>query len=90
MGSATGTFGLPGIRENAYFMRTLPEAIAFRNRVIDCLEEGSRMPKSPERTARLKFAVVGRGAVGVELACDLRDLLNDIVPRSIRTSRRSR
>ena len=44
------------------------------------------MPKSPERTARLKFAVVGGGAVGVELACDLRDLLNDIVPRGIRTS----
>lgn len=81
LGSATGTFGLPGIGENAYFMRSLPEAIAFRNRVIDCLEEGSRMPKSPERTARLTFAVAGAGPSGVELACDLRDLLNDIVPR---------
>lgn len=80
LGAVGNTFGIPGIAEHAYGMRTLTDAIAFRNRVIDCLEAGSRMPKSPERTARLTFAVVGAGPTGVELACDLKDFLDEILP----------
>jgi len=76
LGSVTGTFGLPGIAEHAWFMRTLPEAIAYRNRVISCLEEASRMPPGPDRAARLTFAVAGAGPTGVELACDLVDFLD--------------
>lgn len=79
LGSVTGTFNLPGIARHAWFMRTLPEAIAFRNRVIDCLEEASRMPPGPERTAHLTFAVAGAGPTGVELACDLSDFLDGIL-----------
>jgi NADH:ubiquinone reductase (H+-translocating) len=79
VGSVTGTFNLPGVAQNAWFMRTLPEAIAYRNRVIDCLEEASRMPKGPERAARLTFAIAGAGPTGVELSCDVSDFLDEIV-----------
>ncbi|MEK7468118.1 MAG: NAD(P)/FAD-dependent oxidoreductase [Planctomycetota bacterium] len=79
LGSVTGTFNLPGVAQNAWFMRTLPEAIAYRNRVIDCLEEASRMPKGPDRTAHLTFAIAGAGPTGVELACDVSDFLDEIV-----------
>ena len=79
LGSVTGTFNLPGVAQHSWFMRTLPEAIAYRNRVIDCLEEASRMPKGPDRTAHLTFAVAGAGPTGVELACDVSDFLDEIV-----------
>lgn len=79
LGSVTGTFNLPGIAQHAWFMRTLPEAISYRNRVIDCLEEASRMPPGPGRAALLTFAVAGAGPTGVELACDVSDFLDGIL-----------
>jgi len=79
LGRVTGTHGVPGVAEHAYFVRSLADAIAFRNRIIDCLEQGSRMPKSPERSARLTFVIAGAGPTGVELACDMKDFVNEIV-----------
>jgi NADH dehydrogenase len=81
VGSVTGTFGLPGVAEKAWFLRTLPEAIAFRNRVLDCLEEASLMPAGADRDARLTFGIAGAGPSGIELACDTRDFLDDVLRR---------
>src|SRR4029450_5098331 len=39
LGSETNFFGIPGRAEHAFTMRTLGDAIALRNRLIESLEE---------------------------------------------------
>ena len=37
-GSITYSFGMPGVEENAYFLKTLEEAVTLKNHIICCFE----------------------------------------------------
>jgi NADH dehydrogenase FAD-containing subunit len=41
VGAASNTFGINGVKENAFFMKELHQARAVRKRLIDLLEEAS-------------------------------------------------
>jgi NADH:ubiquinone reductase (H+-translocating) len=77
-GSTTQTFGTPGT-EHAFFMRELGDAIALRNHIIDCFETAAR-EKNPEIARKmLRFVVVGAGPTGVEVASEVRDLVDKVL-----------
>ncbi|HYQ44416.1 MAG TPA: NAD(P)/FAD-dependent oxidoreductase [Polyangiaceae bacterium] len=77
-GSTTQTFNTHGC-EHAFFMRELGDAIALRNHIIDCFETAAR--ESGEQLARemLRFVVIGAGPTGVEVASEMRDLIDKVL-----------
>lgn len=74
-GSETNTFGTPGVREHAFFMRELGDAIGVRNQIIESFERAARETDLPRRKELLTFVVCGAGPTGVELAAEVRDLV---------------
>ena len=78
-GSDSNTFNTPGAKEHAFFMRELGDAIAVRNQVIDCFERAARDVDPQRRRELLCFVVVGGGPTGVELAAEIRDLVDNVL-----------
>jgi len=77
-GSTTQTFNTPGC-EHAFFMRELGDAIALRNHIIDCFETAAR-ESDPELVRRmLRFVVIGAGPTGVEVASEVKDLIDKVL-----------
>jgi NADH dehydrogenase len=75
LGGVTNLAAVPGMAEHGITVRTLSDAIYLRNRALEMLEE-ARVETDPERKARqLTFVVVGGGSTGVEVAAELRDLV---------------
>ena len=77
-GSTTQTFDTPGT-EHAFFMRELGDAIALRNHVIDCFETAAREVDRELVEKMLRFVVVGAGPTGVEVASEVRDLIDNVL-----------
>lgn len=75
-GSVTETFGIPGVREHAYFLKTLEEAVALKNHIVCCFEKAAGEPDAEKRRALLTFIIVGGGATGVEYAGALAELIH--------------
>jgi NADH dehydrogenase len=77
-GSTTQTFNTPGC-EHAFFMRELGDAIALRNHIIDCFETAAREPNRALVQQMLRFVVIGAGPTGVEVASEVRDLIDQVL-----------
>lgn len=75
-GSVTSTFGVSGVEENAYFLKTLEEAVALKNHIICCFETAAREPDAERRKSLLTFVIVGGGATGVEYSGALTELIH--------------
>lgn len=75
-GSVTSTFGVPGVEEHAYFLKTLEEAVALKNHIICCFEAAARESKAERKKSLLTFVIVGGGATGVEYAGALTELIH--------------
>lgn len=74
-GSAPKFFGVAGAAEYAFALKTLEQAIALRNHIIDCFEQAAQSPNESRRRSLLTFTIVGGGATGVELAGALAELI---------------
>lgn len=71
-GSVTNDFGTPGVAENCTFLDSRADADRFRDRLLDqCLRVSRSMTLDPAADARVRVAIVGGGATGVELAAEL-------------------
>jgi len=77
-GSTTQTFNTPGC-EHAFFMRELGDAIALRNHIIDCFETAARESNRELAREMLRFVVIGAGPTGVEVASEVRDLIDKVL-----------
>lgn len=71
-GSVTNDFGTPGVSENCTFLDSRDQADRFRDKLLDqCLRVSRTMANNPDCEARVRIAIVGAGATGVELAAEL-------------------
>ncbi|MBA2263844.1 MAG: NAD(P)/FAD-dependent oxidoreductase [Chloroflexi bacterium] len=78
LGGETATFGIKGIHEYAVGMKTLADAFALRNRIIEMLER-AELENDPEaREAQLTFVVGGAGFSGVETAGEIEDFVRRV------------
>jgi NADH dehydrogenase len=68
---------VPGMAQNAWPLKTLGDALALRNRLVQQLEKAEAEPDPARRTRLLSVAVVGGGFTGVELAGSIMDLWVD-------------
>lgn len=78
VGAEVQTFGIPGVKENACFMKELHDAEKMQRRFLDCLESAAFPGQSEEEIERLlHMVVVGGGPTGVELSGELHDFLEE-------------
>ena len=78
LGGETATFGITGITEYAVGMKTLADAFALRNRIIEMLERADLETDPAERQAQLTFVVGGAGFSGVETAGEIEDFVRRV------------
>lgn len=75
-GSSTTDFGIEGVAEHAFPLKTLPDAIRLRNHVLTEFEKADARIKSGGGPAeRMTIVLVGGGPTGVELAGALSELI---------------
>lgn len=87
-GSQSRVVGVPGADTATFPLRTLADAIALRNQILQCLEKASHEPDAAKRQQLLTFVIVGGGATGVEVAGALVELLRSLGRRDYRRLRR--
>jgi len=75
LGSVTNFFGLPGLAERAFTMKSLGDALSLRNRLIANLEAADFECASGEREPLLTVVVAGGGFAGVETAAATYDFM---------------
>uniref|UniRef100_A0A0G4FCK7 EF-hand domain-containing protein n=1 Tax=Chromera velia CCMP2878 TaxID=1169474 RepID=A0A0G4FCK7_9ALVE len=79
VGATSATFGTPGVRENAHFLKEIPDALRIRTKIIDAFESANISEDTKEIDRLLHFVVVGGGPTGVEFAAELRDFIYEEV-----------
>ncbi|KAJ7093931.1 hypothetical protein B0H15DRAFT_146341 [Mycena belliarum] len=76
-GAYSQTFGVPGVKEHAHFLKDVRDARAIRIRILECFEQAMQPTISDiDRRNLLNFCIVGGGPTGVEFASELHDLLH--------------
>jgi NADH dehydrogenase len=77
LGCTTNFYGLPGLAENAFAMKSLGDAIALRNQLISQLEEADTecARKHGLRESLTTFVVAGGGFAGVETIASVNDFV---------------
>jgi len=82
VGGTVNTFGIPGVRKHALFLKEVSDARAIRQRIIECFERASQPTISTEERKRLlHFVVIGGGPTGVEFAAEMHDFLVEDLKR---------
>lgn len=73
-GSITRTFPIKGLAENGIGLKTIEEAVALRNQVLESIEAASTETDPAKRKRALTFVVVGGGFAGIETITELEDM----------------
>lgn len=80
-GCKTNYFGNKNLENCAFPMKSVPEAIQLRNRILQTFEDAV-ITKNPEELQYiLNFVIVGGGPTGVELAGALSEMKKNILPK---------
>jgi NADH dehydrogenase len=79
LGSSTSDFGLPGIAEHTWALKTLEDADALRNHLVWLLELADTIDDDARRDRLLTIVVVGGGFTGVETAGEITELFNSVL-----------
>ncbi|MEX2054890.1 MAG: NAD(P)/FAD-dependent oxidoreductase [Candidatus Andersenbacteria bacterium] len=75
MGAELATYGIPGVSDFAFSVKTLPEALELRHHIVRQFHMAKKA--SAEKQAQLlTFVIVGAGAAGVETAAELKGHVN--------------
>jgi len=80
LGSVTNFYDIPNLAEWAITMKSLGDAIALRNRLIEHLEEADTECAAKDRESLLTFVVAGGGFAGVETIGSINDFLKEALP----------
>src|SRR5919199_150840 len=81
VGGVTNYAHVEGAEEHTLPFRTLADADALRNRMIDTLDRIPPDAAPQDARAAATFVVVGAGASGIELSTKMADLLHDAFRR---------
>ena len=78
-GSVSRTFPIPGVADHAIGMKSIEEAVAVRDRLIDNFSKAANLPAGKERARLLTVTVVGGGFAGIETFAELRSLASGLL-----------
>ena len=79
-GAVYHDFGIPGVKDYAFFPKTLSEAVNIRSHVLRQFERAAADPGLIDEGI-LNFVIVGGGPTGVELAGAFTELIHHVLPR---------
>ena len=79
LGSVPNYYGLPGMAEHSFKLKTLEDATQLRNHIIGMLEDVDVEPDDQERSTCLTFAVAGGGFAGTEAIAELFDMVHSVL-----------
>lgn len=74
-GATTNTFGIPGVEDYTYTLKSLADAILIREKIIDAFELAALETDELKRKKLLSFVVVGGGPTGVELVTEIAEFV---------------
>jgi len=80
-GLTTNYFGMENVKKHALPMKTLSEALALRNHLLEKLEAAVAEPDPATRQKLMNIVVVGGGPTGVEVSGMLADMKRDILTK---------
>lgn len=80
VGASTNDFGVPGVKEHAFYLKTLPQAVRMRAHIITQFERADADPSLVAKGA-LTFVLVGGGPTGVEMAGSLVELFGQVLKK---------
>ncbi|TPX51175.1 hypothetical protein SeMB42_g01832 [Synchytrium endobioticum] len=82
VGATNQTFGVPGVNENAIFLKTIGDARRIRYAIGSNLEAAALPTVTEEEKKKLlSFVIAGGGPTGVEFSAELSDFINQDVRR---------
>jgi len=84
VGAQPNTFGIPGVAENAFFMKEIEHGRAVRKELLDVIERADvEMAAGREANVKklLNIVVVGGGPTGVEFCGELSDFISQDLKR---------
>lgn len=79
LGSISRALPIPGLKEHAVGFKTLSDAIALRNQIVQTLERAEAVDDEAARRALLTYVFVGAGYAGLEGLAELQDFAADVV-----------
>ena len=79
-GCTTNYFGNELLERSAFPMKSVPEAIQLRNRILQTFEDAV-ITKPEDLQSLLNFVIVGGGPTGVELAGALIEMKTNVLPK---------
>ncbi len=82
-GTVSSDFGVAGVREHAYLLKSIDEAIELRSAVLSRFEEANADPSEIDRGA-LTFVIAGGGPTGVELSGALAELFDKVLAKDFK------
>ena len=80
-GTTNNFFGIKGLYEHVYTLKSTSEAIRCRNGILSCLERAANVSDPDERRRLLTFVVIGGGPAGVEIAGALGEVKSFVISR---------
>jgi len=80
LGCTTNYFGNTRIQSNSFPMKSVPQAMALRNRILKTFED-TIVAGPDELQSLLNFVIVGGGPTGVELAGAMAEMKKNILPK---------
>ncbi len=82
LGSETSYFGIEGLAEHSFGMKSVAEALRLRGHVLETLDAVKAAPATEEKVRNAHFVVIGAGATGVEMAGRLVEYAHEVADRS--------
>ena len=81
LGSKPNFYGVPGLAEYAFTLKSLEQGIALRNQILTSFERAACEVEPGRQQAWLTFTIIGGGPTGVEFAGALMELINGALGR---------
>lgn len=79
-GAVADDFGVPGVVEHGFQLKSLDDAVGLRSHLLRCFEEASADPARID-DGWLTAAIVGGGPTGVEMAGALAELVDKVLAK---------
>jgi len=71
LGSQTSYYGIPGLKNMSYGLKSVNEALRLREHLHELFEKAAKSPDTDKKVTNAHFVVVGGGATGTETAGEL-------------------
>jgi NADH:quinone reductase (non-electrogenic) len=78
-GGVTNYFGLPGLKEHGFSLKTLEDALLIRTHILSSYENAVLELNPEKRSQLLTVAIGGGGPAGVEMAGALAELIQQVM-----------